>query len=103
MVLHPEAEGSVRQAFTVVMSLVRLETEPSCAGMEEAALKLNLHFSFTQNFVLFVPYYNHSIQNAYFHRMCINGNRKVFYVCVFNFNFKNFRILLNRVAWIFNI
>ena len=37
--VHPVAEGSVRHALTVVMSLVRVETEPNCAGMEEAALK----------------------------------------------------------------
>ena len=44
--MHPEAEGSVRHALigvrsalTVVISLVRVETEPNCAGMEEAALK----------------------------------------------------------------
>ena len=37
--VHAEAEGSVRHALTVVMSLVRVDTEPSWAGMEEAVLK----------------------------------------------------------------
>ena len=37
--MQAEAEGSVRHALTVVMSLVRVETEPNCAGMEVAALK----------------------------------------------------------------
>ena len=37
--VQPEAEGSVRQALTVVMSVVRLLTEPSWAGIEVAALK----------------------------------------------------------------
>ena len=39
MPVQAEAEGSVRHALTVVMSLVRVETEPNCAGMEVAALK----------------------------------------------------------------
>ena len=38
--MQAEAEGSVRHALTVVMSLLRVETEPNWAGMEEAALKL---------------------------------------------------------------
>ena len=38
--VQAEAAGSVRHALTVVTSDVRLETEPSWAGMEAAALKL---------------------------------------------------------------
>ena len=37
--VQAEEEGSVRHALTVVMSLVRVDTEPSWAGMEEAVLK----------------------------------------------------------------
>ena len=37
--VQAEEEGSVRHALTVVMSPVRLDTEPSWAGIEAAALK----------------------------------------------------------------